>query len=196
MKISFVYIILILVTILSKACCFGPPAVEKTIDYGTINDSIKAYLPYIDSTTISFLDTNNLKVDFKISRYLKPKMMFPAKCKFCCKGTIYTYKWQSDFIDFTSKNDSLNSTVIDISIENKEKNRIEFYGQNAYYIFEFDSINKYKPLKNIVVNSKLYNDVFKLNSRYSSDTNEYLLFNKANGILKINYKNGKSFSLI
>ena len=181
---------------LTKSCCLGPAAVEKTIDYGSINDSIKEYLPYIDSTTISFLDTNNLKVDLKISRYLKPKMMYPSKCKFCCKGTIYTYKWQSDFIYFKSKNDSIYSNIIEISIENREKNRIEFYGQNAYYLFEFDSLNKYKPLKNIVINTKLYKDVFKLNSRYSSDTNEYLLFNKANGILKINYKNGKSISLL
>jgi hypothetical protein len=180
----------------SKSCCYGPPAIEKTIDYGELKDSVKYYLPYKDSSIISFLDTNNVKINFQIARYLQPGIMFPSKCKFCCKGTIYTYKWQEDHINFNTKSDSLEFKFLTININNREKNRIDFFGSNIFYSVYIDSLTFLQPKNNVSINSKLYNNVYKLKSRYSIDTNEYLLFNKEIGLLKINFKNGKSFSLI
>jgi len=49
---------------LTKSCCLGPAAVEKTIDYGLLSDTLKAYLPYEDSSFISFLDTDNVVQEY------------------------------------------------------------------------------------------------------------------------------------
>jgi hypothetical protein len=196
MKTIYIYFSMLLVILISKACCYGPPAIEKTIDNGILEDSVKIYLPYKDSSKVSFLDTNNVKVDYNIKRYLQPGIMFPSKCKFCCKGTLYTYKWQEDNISLTYKKDSSEFRFLTINIANREKNCIDFYGSNLNYFVKVDSLNFLKKLDNVIINSKSYNNVFKLKPRYSNDTSEYLLFNKEFGVLKINYKNGKSFSLL
>lgn len=196
MKNTYFYLVLLLIVMFSKACCYGPPAIEKTVDYGELKDSVTNFIPYKDSSIISFLDTNNLKINFQISRYFQPGIMFPSKCKFCCKGTIYTYKWKEDHINLKIKSDSSEFKFLTININNREKNRIDFYGSDIYYSVYVDSLTSLQPKNNVSINSKLYNNVYKLKPRYSIDTNEYLMFNKEMGLLKINFKNGKSFSLI
>jgi hypothetical protein len=109
---------------------------------------------------------------------------------------IYIKLRKEDNISLTYKKDSSEFRFLTINIANREKNCIDFYGSNLNYFVKVDSLNFLKKLDNVIINSKSYNNVFKLKPRYSNDTSEYLLFNKEFGVLKINYKNGKSFSLL
>ena len=182
---------------LTKSCCLGPAAVEKTIDYGLLSDTLKAYLPYEDSSFISFLDTNNVVQEYLVKRKHRDAYMPHAKCKFCCKGILYNYRWQIDKISFYNKKDTNQFIAFDITIENNLKKSINFrLPNNMYNQFIQDSAQTYELLPVQTINSKTYKNIYKMYNKYFNDTNQYILFNKEFGLLKINFKNGKSISLL
>ena len=199
MKINKILLLSFLITsvLTTKSCCWGSHATEKTVDYGSLPDSLKNYFPYIDYSTVLFLDTNNVPVEFLISKELRKKLIPPSKCKFCCKGILTTYKWESDEIFFSRKSDTLKSTEFQLTIENNINNSFNFYFPDSrYYQFLPDSIKSYEYYPKTTINSKTYQNVYKLYNKHLQDSSSYLLFNKENGILKVNYKTGKSISLL
>lgn len=182
---------------LTKSCCWGPKATEKTIDYGLLSDSIKGFLPYMDSSTVVFIDTNNVVQEYLVTRNLRDRHTPHPHCKFCCQGIIYNYRWQEDEINFYNKKDTNHYSAFDISIENNLKNSINFRAPDyTYYQFIEDSVQTFEMLTAHTINSKTYKNIYKIRNKYVNDTNQYVLFNKEFGLLKINFKNGKSISLL
>jgi hypothetical protein len=182
---------------LTKSCCWGPKATEKTIDSGKLSDTLKAYLPYVDSSFVSFLDTNNVIQEYLVRRKLRDEYMLHSKCKFCCKGILYNYRWERDAISFYNKKDTNQFIAFDIAIENHLKKRINFrLPNNMYNQFIQDSAQTYELLPEYTINAKTYKNIYKIYNQYFNDTSQYILFNKEFGLLKINFKNGKSISLL
>ena len=182
---------------LTKSCCLGPKATEKTIDSGKLSDTLKTYLPYVDSSFVSFLDTNNVVQEYLVRRKLRHQYMWHSKCKFCCKGILYNYRWERDAISFYNKKDTNQFIAFDIAIENHLKKRINFrLPNNMYNQFIQDSAQTYELLPEYTINAKTYKNIYKIYNQYFNDTSQYILFNKEFGLLKINFKNGKSISLL
>jgi hypothetical protein len=196
MKKHLFLALIIAVIFLTKSCCTGPKAVEKTIDYGTLSDSLKAFLPYQDSTKISFLDTNNVEINYFITRKLDTIMLPPPKCKFCCKGIVYREFFEYDEVNFRDEKDTNNYKSFNFSINNHLSNTLKFNTKVAVFEMKLDSLSLYEKIPQITVNSKTYTDVYRIQNKWDIDTSSYMLFNKKNGVIKIKYKSGKSSSLL
>lgn len=181
---------------LTKSCCFKK---RETIyvDYGTLEDSTIAYVPYKDFHITEFLDTNGVKVQFISERKKTNEYELPKAC--CMNGCCPSkeFRWMEDNTNFKMINDTAKSTFLHVSLSNRfDDTRLTIYDNKIHYSLSLDSLKTKKKFI-VSINNKTYTNVVKLYNYYTNGENtDTLFYNKEFGVLKIYYKNGKSISLL
>jgi len=186
--------LLIIILILLFGC--NPCDDSITIDNGKIPEKVLKYVPYQNGQIYKFKHSAGLIIEFTTIRQSRDEYSW---CEECCK---YNYKYEVNSTTLTP-----DYPIFDFGFEisNLDTTYYSFIARVGKYQFYIptsaNSSEYYEFADSILINDKLYFDVFKLKSNYGSYYDKDSLFadslyyNYELGIIKIKMSNGEKYEI-
>jgi len=170
-----------------------PPLI---IDNGRIPDSILNDVPYQDGHSYKFRHSGGLVIEFASTRQSREEWL---RCERCCK---YEYKYEVNSTTLIPDYPVFN---FGLDISNPDSANFQLTARVGYYYFYIPAYD-YPPenvdfTDSVLLDGKIYRNVFKLKSNYGSYYDRDILFADSmyysyeRGIIQIKMSNGEKYSI-